>query len=1548
MIYPANHNSQTQLSFRYVTIQRGSPAAANEVSNAETPRFGGGSRGSSNSQVGSSNLISRFGSAQNALRTRLLRQPRDRVAALKEQGQRRRRSPESVSIVYPSPSLNSLSTPEVILEAAEATKIEDVFIPSLPVKADIAYVFPQSKSHVREKKQVTLITTTAEPETSTLAEATTETEVDENEDDYDYEIVNVSVSKSVSESFSVSKLLDGIYEVVTTTLTPLFGSSNEEETEGATMEVPTITTKTSTQLPVTTSTTFKVVTTTVPKLKKDLKSFFKPNARVHPFLASKSAAVTTTTTERTTTRRSFLLKKTLPSLNPLKVDKSADKDDKHNLDMKLMKMMNILNSRDAKEEMKETPKKELNESENIIEDDKESTEEQINTTEKIDFLLANRNERPKFQVPPSLQAKLLQEAAIETVSTTASPAEKEAKSEVTALRSPLKLFNKKPSLIRPFKPRKSPITEKPIELPKRSGIVRPQKPLDLDVSPSRTITRARSSLRRPSLGLPSQEVTVTATTSSSTEASTVTEKLTVGEILAELHGEGQVEPRTSTLRPHSFRPKLDTSRLRERLRQQLEESDENAIEDVENGNLDSKAASKTEPEEVEENQDRSSNKESLLSSKLPFGRGNERRVISRPSRPSVTQQPLRTSSQPLRPRRPIGRKQALPAKLPSPFKTAPVEEEPVLQEGERVLSGQDLLSSLGIDMSKEVSEPVIEEQKPEIATSKSMGILESLILESSGNQSPNNAENGLFVTPPQEKIPESPLSIDQILKSAVVESVPLPPKKVEVNKNKKIETNGNLPRRLVTNTRSRTRPVPHRLRPTLSQPSSSIPTRAPSTTRANPSTNTVINNRRLRVRQRGRVVSTSTDKPATTVEIQNNQGSTNSQTVAPSTTRASSRFQNRRRIVNRRPSTSTEASTTNSEAQNAVSKTTQRASFGTRTGNLRTSSRVNNKLRVRSRSRSRQPVTESAVAETADESAVEDTGLATRTSPSQPTTNQQNLGKFEETQTTSIDNTTPQIETLANAEENAEDNAEEKAEENEEKSTLRPAIFKPRFGSKQRNSVRNRLRSQLSRNTDSTTIATTEKSSFSEENLIESSTASFQTVSPGRGLNSVPASFFTTTPRFFKISGDVTTELPDIFSDNAPKDFLPTLTPLQRVGRSTVGYDVPPTEKPRFSLLKKPLRPKFGQRKNGITPKPIFKLQSTTESILNEIDNEIENEIDTLKDNLRSTTTEASTTESTSESTPESISESTSKKPTAYKKKKSGWFNRPRVDFLKQFEAKIGKLKEDEQKLFQSFGSSPNKKASKRPLQASKGIKNDIDALKRPRRRFNLGISAGNKGSSLKNDPKLNEITTTLAPTKEAENTTISEAIIETTTEVIKSSPKTKPKKLKGKQPKFPKGFKLPFDTNRFGPLQPKLLSFKIIKGNSKTTTVKTTTVKSTTAKPTTTGNDVTESDEEEEEQVVTEKAVVPKKKDRKSGIRDKLKFGRKAFGALLKPNSRKNRYNLIPTPRTPRSTTPAPAKPAPTAPKNNSNSNTSTTPDTETTQVDLIEPCNLLQKLKP
>ena len=279
---------------RYVTIQRGNrPSSDDETA---SNRFGGGSRTRGNiNQVGSSS-ISRFGSAQSAFRTRL-RQPRDRVAALRESANRRRRSPDTLSIVYPSPSLNEL----------EDKQPAEEIIPALPVEANINYVFPASQSHIREKKQINV---PLDVEESRKVEE--KAEFDEEDDDYDgWEILDteveqsVSQSVSVSKSFSVSQILSDIVDYVVTTISPLTTDANSEEvvtTES--IEVEPSTSEEEAELESTTTTTIKIEAEK-PATKK-LSDLFKP--RVHPFLASKST--TSTTTEAPTTRRSFLLKKT--------------------------------------------------------------------------------------------------------------------------------------------------------------------------------------------------------------------------------------------------------------------------------------------------------------------------------------------------------------------------------------------------------------------------------------------------------------------------------------------------------------------------------------------------------------------------------------------------------------------------------------------------------------------------------------------------------------------------------------------------------------------------------------------------------------------------------------------------------------------------------------------------------------------------------------------------------------------------------------------------------------------------------------------------------------------------------------------------------------------------------------------------------------------------------------------------------------------------------------------------------------------------------------
>ena len=1389
---------------RYVTIQRGNrPSSDDETA---SNRFGGGSRTRGNiNQVGSSS-ISRFGSAQSAFRTRL-RQPRDRVAALRESANRRRRSPDTLSIVYPSPSLNEL----------EDKQPAEEIIPALPVEANINYVFPASQSHIREKKQINV---PLDVEESRKVEE--KAEFDEEDDDYDgWEILDteveqsVSQSVSVSKSFSVSQILSDIVDYVVTTISPLTTDANSEEvvtTES--IEVETSTGEEEAELESTTTTTIKIEAEK-PATKK-LSDLFKP--RVHPFLASKST--TSTTTEAPTTRRSFLLKKTTETASTVEEEEGNEESTEKDVDLKLMKMMNILNNRDAKEEMKE---------------DNEVISEETTTTEKADFLLSNRNERPKFQVPPSLQAKLKQDVVVESATPKASS--KDDKKVI----SPLKLFNK-PTLLRPFKPKpadakpKFSINSKPIELPRKNPI-RTNKPLDLDVSPSSTITRSRSSLlRRPSGLSESNSRTVFSTTSTTTTVAPSTEKLTVGEILAGLHGEVQPEPKTFS-RQHSFKPKSGNhNKLRAKLRQQLEQEDdgtstnEEVIEEDVAKDVTQLLEEAKEPQpEVVETPSRLSNARRVRPNRL------ERPTAVRPA--AVVQQETKPS---LRTRRPVSRQplRTRPQQVPEVQQQEQQPQEEVEElAGQRVLSGDDLLSSLGLMDDKMQKEKTT--AKP---SEQPLGILESLF---------ENKVSGPPVAIEAEAEPQeqNPPSLEAILKSAVVDSLDVP---IKEEKRKQPQVRPLLQTRppplasrpASTSSRSRSRaritnPI-HRFRPTTQ---GEVASTTETATRS-----AVINNRRLRVRQRGRGSSSSAAAEAVTstpaVTLDNAVPST--EAVIPST-RSSSRFSNRRRIVNRGRTSAASTASTTSKSVEIPSTSRNVAAFGTRTSNLRTSDRINNRVRVRSRAR--QPIRASTPIEN-EESAIETVKEPQEAIEAIPATpNETKPGKLPPPSTSE-----ESVENIVTEEETEEENSED---EETEVVTLRPGNFRPRFGTKQRNAVRNKLRAQLQDDNDVT----------SEEEVDTTSEApAFKTVSPSEGLASLPISFFTTPQRFVPTS---TTESPSTTSEI---NFLPTLTPLQRVGRSTVGYtDAPPTKRPKFNALRrKGSRPKFGQK--FTTANPISEAEDTGVSF-------------GISTTLLPTTLGNYSTE---ETTTEKIQVEDLKKEESQRKTNGGNSNfsffKKRGNFLKSLDKKIEHIKYTEKALLDSFGG-PQKSKNQISGRVSFGNFDLKNSLKRPRRRFNQASKSDDSNEVLEEKIKVNH---TASDIKASEDENASIKVVDLTTTTTTELPlsenvieeKKKPKIPKFELPKgLPKGFKLPFSNNRFGALQPKLLSFKIIRTTPTTTTTETSTTISSGS------TEVTPPD-------------TTSSSSKKLAFKDKLKFGRrKTFGSLLKPKRPKLLPSFLPTP---------------------------------------------------
>ncbi|XP_071748268.1 uncharacterized protein Cht6 isoform X14 [Lepeophtheirus salmonis] len=169
----------------------------------------------------------------------------------------------------------------------------------------------------------------------------------------------------------------------------------------------------------------------------------------------------------------------------------------------------------------------------------------------------------------------------------------------------------------------APVTRSTLRsfIPTRSFSRRPSsafKPIDLSAAPSKkSISQDRSSsFRRSNLFTETTTDPTTITTYLPVIVET-TEKLTVGKILANLHGDSTENPESSSLRPKSFKPKFQRNKLREKLQHQLQEQQESI-------NL------STEEPETTTNTPQSSLSAVKIKSKI-----TPRRILSRPgSKPS--------------------------------------------------------------------------------------------------------------------------------------------------------------------------------------------------------------------------------------------------------------------------------------------------------------------------------------------------------------------------------------------------------------------------------------------------------------------------------------------------------------------------------------------------------------------------------------------------------------------------------------------------------------------------------------------------------------------------------------------------------------------------------------------------------------------------------------------------------------------------------------------------------------------------------------------------
>jgi hypothetical protein len=519
--------------------------------------------------------------------------------------------------------------------------------------------------------------------------------------------------------------------------------------------------------------------------------------------------------------------------------------------------------------------------------------------------------------------------------------------------------------------------------------------------------------------------------------------------------------------------------------------------------------------------------------------------------------------------------------------------------------------------------------------------------------------------------------------------------------------------------------------------------------------------------------------------------------------------------------------------------------------------------------------------------------------------------------------------------------------------------FKPRFGARQRNAVRTRLKQQLFESKEG--IKDEEEDKTEEEvvddqgehngdDLItndipdhdedEDLTIGFgTTVSSIFGLNAVPATaHFTTTPRFI-LGGHVPTSTPSpSLQSKDNQAFLPTLSPLQRVGRSTIGYvdPVQPTEKPtrHISTFPKSLKPKRGSR-----PKFGQKFSTTSSPFEDNIAEVGRNIIYGISSTVLPTTTTESTNHNNGSSVDSATSSINATKPRSTKKRKNNkadgggggksLFARPRVDFLKRFNQKIADIERKEKALLESFGggntaqkfaNSKNKKQPKQQEQdnnsSKNGNKNNNNNvvivnknrisgginLKRPRRKLtNAGLNEVNDQEKTEENNKFNDnddvielkynITLKTAETSKDFANSESNTNNDLTGKNNKNQ-KSKPTKSFKKPsalapsslPPLPKGFQFPFSKNRFGKHQPKLLSFQIIKSKPDQDH------QGKKKEPLKIENDEEDADEQGKNTSITKKL----------SLRDKLKFGRKSFGSLLKQPKKP----FFPTPAPPKHNT--------------------------------------------
>ena len=1429
----------------------------------------------------------------------------------------------------------------------------------------------------------TTTTTTATTATTTEGsiedkpeENVAETEVDaEKSSTEEDEIISVSVSKSMSEAFSIPEVVTGIVEFFTSTFAPATSEPGNGDSEPTTEQAVKL------EAESTTATT--TTTTTASKTDKGRSNIFT-GKRAHPFLASKTSSQASTTesaapasSTSTPARKPFFRQKTLADLNSSTGEQSkknkteasepqisneiAKPEKKNNLLNNARPRFNILAKKlsvenettttttttvstpeeavstedsialvsDAPVEVHEEVKEEaaVKEVEDVADenqievDTKEAPEPKVEAKTSSPILTKNKL-RPKFQVPKSLQGRLLDQVVVEKEDkneVTEKIADKKPAKEFKATtsapktRSPLRLRQQSRFSAPPATPTELPVVIQSIS-PRSRNRIRPDRPLDLSPSPSQTVTRTRPSSSSFKSRVSEDVTDITTAATKAFDEPTTTEKITVAKVLATLHGEQEPETEASTLRPHSFKPKLGSAsrdKLREKLREHL--APEDHLEGGEIFEDDHHESSAQQKQKENRSEERPAPKISAAPEFNPSSAnsGQVRRVARpRPNKQELKINPVeeekpRSAAEPIltAPRR---RQRPQPGTKIKPEHSAENVQAPT---GGRLLSDADLMTGLGFNKKEEPEEKVFEFIPTPSAP----------LIEAEEEEIHSDLEDELNLDEDKEDLPidepkaEKPFAgpyiptIEDILKSAIVDSnvpiakdivlesstsatIPAPevldtvvlPPAPEVSLDKVVASKK-------TPLRSRAQlPLRHRLE-SGHQNQESVPSSA------GPQSN-LIESKRVRSRQRVAVIPAN----ATPIEVDFEKSE-------PKQQEASVPTQNTRQVTRVRKPIRTQT-TRVSQVNNEATVSSPR-SRGNSNNNNRPITRVNNnRLRVRGGSRSTTAIPDIVVI--TEENKALDDGELTLTGDSNAPVLQEDtnevfvpdydigniIGKFELNEGHTNDNTDSPQEVLSNEDEEGslyqlsnelgkEEFEEEKKEEFEEEKkeeivkelelvtetnleeTSSVRNFQPKFGQKQRQSVRSKLKSHLFEQAPSSTESFIEikESEIEEDNTKQNEEKSveqvpqeqFQSVSPSEGLSAIPASFFTTTSRFGLLPGS---------------GFLPTQKPQTRVGRSTVGYrntvnDV--TDKPG-------LFSKVGISEHSVRDELVVTTTPTTDFTTT-----------TLLDEVLPTTTNENSV--AIDDIPVEVGNR------LYKRKK--------VDLLSKLSEKVTDREEKERKLLNSFAESHTRITTKFPVdnklislsttnpEESTSKTPALSSFLRPRRKFELGFKDLKptivESSTLKPEENFenstqigdNENTETITTTAarieiDTASTTVLSNITEPVADSLSLLPTPRP---------FPKDLKLPFGKKNNDRFKPILLSFTVEKkpvrqnvtkseesGNNSNSTAS---LSETTTTTTAVTLDVESLDSEPSASA-----------SKISSLKKKFQFGRKAFGKLAGP----------------------------------------------------------------